>query len=518
MIKKSVFIFVAVALTLAMIAGCAGNGGKENEPAASTAAPEKTTQQTAQSPAQTPEPVKLTLLTAVNVDTEGVDVNDHEYVKFIEKKFNVDLNIISEPTKYAEKLNTTMASGNLPDYFMVQTKNDLLKWADEGLVMPLDSYLEKAPDLKGQIMPLAWDLTKYDGKIYGVPLQRYDSTPLLTFARKDWLQKLKINPDNVKTTDDWYNMLRAFTYDDPDGNGKDDTYGMAASQDAFNAAYLTFLDAFNGSCAKVVNGEVLPYYITDGYRDYLKFMNRLYKEKILDPVYLINSNQQLWDNISNGKAGSFLWFWMTTELRSKGFDTANLVAMTPPIRSDGSQSFYKYTSPVRTFTAISSKCKNPEKVMEILNWGCTEEGGIFVFAGTEGLDYTKTDGKIVIKEDRRGKNTSLRFIVLGTQKPKIDSPALEDIMKQAWGENGLSFLTKSSKSGGYDEVEMLAPYFPELATYDLDKPVNEFRDLAIMGKVDIDSEWNKYVDKWKKAGGSEKIRLMTDWYNKSYKK
>jgi putative aldouronate transport system substrate-binding protein len=461
------------------------------------------------------EPVKLTFLTNVNVDTEGYDVNDSPYVKYLEEKFNVDLDIISESANYAQKLNTTMASGKLPDYFNVISKNDLQRWASEDLVLALDPYLEKAPVLKEQIMPLAWDLCGYEGKTYAVPLLRYDATPLLMFARKDYLQKLNIDPAGIKTVDDWYNMLKALTLNDPDGNGRNDTYGLSGTY----ALYQAFLDAFGGATAQVVNGEVIPYFLTEGYKDHLKWMNKLYAEGIIDPTYLVTSSQQLWDKISAGNIASFQFFWMTTELRSKGFDVEKLVAFDPPARADGSRSFYKYGSPIRTYTALSSTCKNPEKVIEILNWANSEEGGVYVMAGLEDLDYTRTaNGGINIKEDRRGKNSSLRFILLGTQRPNIDTPLLQDLMRQAWGDTGLSFLNKANVSGGYDEIDMLTPYFPELALYDLDQPVNEFRDLAIMGKVDIDAEWGNYVTRWRNAGGNEKIKLTTEWYNKNYKK
>jgi ABC-type glycerol-3-phosphate transport system substrate-binding protein len=463
-------------------------------------------------------PVKLTFLTNVNVDTEGYDINDHPYVKFLEEKFNVDLDIVSESTNYAEKLNTTMASGKLPDYFNAITKNDLQRWASEGLVTVLDPYLEKAPALKDQIMPLAWELSSYEGKVYAVPLLRYDSTPYLMFARKDWMNKFNIKPENVKTMDDWYAMLKAFAHNDPDGNGRNDTYGWSApGSGGTNGIYIAFLDAFNAAKSLVINGEVIPYFLTPGYKDYLKWLHKLYAEGIIDPTFLITSNQQHWDKISAGTTGAFMHFWMTTELRSKGFDVENLVAFDPPLKADGSgtKSFYKYGSPIRTYTAISSTCKNPEKIIEILNWACTEDGGVFVLAGTEGMDYTKTSaGGIDIKAERRGKNSSLRFILLGTQKPKIDTPLLQELMRQAWGDTGLAFLNKSSVSGGYDEIDMLAPYFPELALYDLDQPVLEFRDLAVLGKVNIDSEWDNYVKRWRNAGGNEKIRLTTEWYNK----
>ena len=73
--------------------------------------------------------------------------------------------------------------------------------------------------LKSNIKQESWDVTKYDGKIYAVPFQRYDSSPFMTFMNKNWLDKLGINPEtDLVTIDDWYNVLKRFTTEDPDGN------------------------------------------------------------------------------------------------------------------------------------------------------------------------------------------------------------------------------------------------------------------------------------------------------------
>jgi putative aldouronate transport system substrate-binding protein len=461
------------------------------------------------------EPVKLSFMSDVNVDTEGYDLNDSPYVEFIEKKFNVDLEIVSESANYPQKLNTTLASGKLPDYFLVYSRADVERWAHEGLLMNLDPYIENAPMLKEQIIPLAWELSSYDSKKYAVPVLRVDKTPYVVFARKDYLQNLNINPVSIKNIDDWYSMLRALTFNDPDKNGKNDTYGLLFRPVVSGA----LLDYFNGATAQIINGEVIPFFLTEGYKNYLKWMSRLYREGIMDPTYLVTSSQQVWDKIDSGSIGAFETFWSTAELRAKEFDLEKLVTIDPLVKPNGQRSFYKYRSPIRNYTAISHSSKNTEKIIEILNWAVSEEGSSYVLAGLEGRDYTRLpNGTIDIKPDRRGKNTALRFITLGTQRPNIDTPFLQGLFAQTYGDTGLSFFKKSEESGGYDEIALLTPYFPELALYDLNQPVDEFRDLAIMGKVDIDAEWNDYVNRWKNAGGNESIRLTTDWYNKKYKK
>ena len=62
-----------------------------------------------------------------------------------------------------------------------------------------------------------------DGQLVGV----YRSRPIGRNGlgyRADWAEKLGL--EEPKTIEDIYNMMYQFTYGDPDGNGKDDTYGL----------------------------------------------------------------------------------------------------------------------------------------------------------------------------------------------------------------------------------------------------------------------------------------------------
>lgn len=66
-----------------------------------------------------------------------------------------------------------------------------------------------------------------DDKIYGIPRTTVNLADGYA-VRKDWLDKLGISlPESgYVTTDQLYQILHAFTYDDPDGNGLNDTYGF----------------------------------------------------------------------------------------------------------------------------------------------------------------------------------------------------------------------------------------------------------------------------------------------------
>lgn len=516
MFRKILALLMCMLLVIGVMAGCQKAETQKNTSNVSTSSGNDEKKESSLEDAKSDEPVKLVYFTSVNVDTEGHDVNDNPYINYIREKTGIDIEIMSEGTGYQEKLNTIMASGNLPDYFLVSNRNMLAMWVDQGLLQPLDEYIEKAPNLLNDFKEVTWQLATFDGKKYAIPMQRYDATPLLTFIRKDWVENLGIDIDNVKTIDEWYNMLKAFVEDDPDQNGADDTVGYLAYGDDERKLSI-FLDSFDAARTKYIDGEVLPNYVQDSYKEWLKFMNKLYKEKILDPEYVVNTKQQMWEKAVSGKYGAWLHFWSIQEYVGMGGSREDLIAVPPPLRQDGSEAGYLYTSPVRHYIAVTKDCKHPEKVVELMDWAVSEEGGTFVHAGLEGLDYDIKDGEIVIREDRKGKNWAWRFITLGIQKTKMDDH-LESLLIQSWGELGMEHLKMSESLGFYDEILMFAPYFPELADYDLDSQKIEFRDKAIMGQIDIDAEWDKFVENWRNSGGNEWIRLHTEWYENEFNK
>ena len=71
------------------------------------------------------------------------------------------------------------------------------------------------------IYDVAWQSAQApDGKYYGVPTS---AQAFAVFVRKDWREKLGY--DIPETWEDLHNLAKAFTEEDPDGNGKADTYG-----------------------------------------------------------------------------------------------------------------------------------------------------------------------------------------------------------------------------------------------------------------------------------------------------
>ncbi|NLH44978.1 MAG: extracellular solute-binding protein, partial [Acholeplasmataceae bacterium] len=87
----------------------------------------------------------ITILTSINVDTEGTDINDNDYINYIRDAVDLDIQFINDATNnYDQKMNTMMASNEQPDAIMLmgdEQRSYLARWASEGMLLPLDDFL-----------------------------------------------------------------------------------------------------------------------------------------------------------------------------------------------------------------------------------------------------------------------------------------------------------------------------------------------------------------------------------------
>ena len=201
--------------------------------------------------AQQEEPTPISIMTTFfGAEPPGPD---NVIVKEIEKRTNTKLNITwVSPNSYNEKVNVTLASGDMPDLTLIGDNfaPNVRTMAEQGAFWELESYIKDYPNLS-EYPKESWDNSRYqDGKIYGIPRVRGLDGGMVS-VRKDWLDKLKLPVP--KTTEDLYNVMKAFTNDDPDGNGKKDTVGLVGSigsdglsLGSFIPIVNTFQDAVDG--------------------------------------------------------------------------------------------------------------------------------------------------------------------------------------------------------------------------------------------------------------------------------
>ncbi len=109
------------------------------------------------------------------------------------------------------------------------------------LLADLSDTYSKMPGRTSMMFDAAIKYTTYsDEKNYGWATPSSVNPNEGLVIRKDWLDKLGLQVP--ETLDDFYNIMYAFTYNNPDGDGKDDTYGFGAYIRTFN------YEAYPGRC------------------------------------------------------------------------------------------------------------------------------------------------------------------------------------------------------------------------------------------------------------------------------
>jgi multiple sugar transport system substrate-binding protein len=135
------------------------------------------------------------------------------------KKTGIKIEPFFTLTDFETKLTAAATAHNLPDV-VVDDAAQLGNFKTQGIIQPIDKGKVAGAD---QLTPASWESAKdLKGDIYAIP---FSAQANLLFVRKDWLDKLGLQPP--KTWEDVATVAKAFTTGDPDGNGKADTYGLA---------------------------------------------------------------------------------------------------------------------------------------------------------------------------------------------------------------------------------------------------------------------------------------------------
>jgi multiple sugar transport system substrate-binding protein len=122
-------------------------------------------------------------------------------------------------TDFETALTAAATAHQLPDV-VVDDAAQLGSFASSGLILPIDKAKFAGAD---QLTDQAWQsAADTKGQTYAVP---FSAQANVLLVRKDWLDKLGLQAP--KTWDDVAAVAKAFTTQDPDGNGKADTYGLA---------------------------------------------------------------------------------------------------------------------------------------------------------------------------------------------------------------------------------------------------------------------------------------------------
>jgi putative aldouronate transport system substrate-binding protein len=344
------------------------------------------------------------------------------YGKLIKDKFNITLNILAPQVAGDQLYKTRTAAGNLGDLLIIDN-SQLEELIPVGLVMDITDkvkntqYLSKYVDNHFKPFNAAFDKVNPDGKIYAMPTFEADTSPT-TFSEEipysspimPWDYYKGVGAPKINNLTDLLNVLKAMQKKypaTPDGKKivpitlwKDWDGGSME-----NARWLSNWYGYeqpDGTSTIQLNakGDIVPL-IDDNsmYKKILQFYFTANQMGLVDP----DSASQDWNKVSEkltNKQVLLLWYsWQRGFYNSieRGKNGDGNVAV-PIADTHIIQSSDAYYGNGRVF-AIGSKAKEPERIMELLDWMASPEGLRYYTNGFEGFNYEKTaDGKLKLTE------------------------------------------------------------------------------------------------------------------------
>lgn len=315
---------------------------------------------------------------------EGDTYENNAYTRYLKNKLNVQNKDVFETSgnSYNEHVSIAVASGNLPDVFLVDSEEEVKKLADEGLIADLtDAYDDctsvHVKNIYGSYGDTILEKAKVDGKLYALPETSVDDGPSLLWIRYDWLKKL--NLPTPKTVSDVRRIVKEFMEKDPGGNGEGQTTGLVTepglygvsgySQEYQTDIILSSFDSYPGHWiykdGQLVYGSIQP-----ETKKALEYLHEMYQDGTLDNDFLFRDSENITELIESGRCGAFFGPWWSPnyplmEAISKDSD-ADWRPYLISTDSDGDTSFASQ-NPNGRFVVVRKGFAHPEIVMKIVS-------------------------------------------------------------------------------------------------------------------------------------------------------
>ncbi|OCT15146.1 hypothetical protein A8709_13650 [Paenibacillus pectinilyticus] len=370
--------------------------------ACSTDTKDKSTEKPKESPSQTAaasnsdpmapykETVEYSVVRSINQDPKfpaGESYEKNSYQDYVEKTLNVKGKLLwtapSDGDQYAKKLSLDIASNKIPDMFslegqnIVSMLNTLEQWdMIEDLTPYFDKYASKKVKERYAANPYAFDTVKNGGKMMAIPYGMEKEQPMLVWVREDWRKKL--NLPEPKTIDDIRQLSKAFTTQDPDGNGKNDTLGLVAQTNSmYSPAFdLHTLDAiywadnaFPGTWMKDKDGKVKYGGIQPEAKQALATLRDMFKEGSLDKEYGLKDGGKTTEDVSSGRAGIVFeaWYAPYYPLGNTIYNNPNADWKAYPLLSTSGKLNVGSNPNPGGYMVVKKGFKHPELAIQLLN-------------------------------------------------------------------------------------------------------------------------------------------------------
>lgn len=466
----------------------------------------------------TDKPVELEVFYPASKDDDGQWKTFKEAAKMTNVTAKVTMS--KSMTDFNQAFNLMVASGKMPDVVQTYDPTGFSKLAREGAFVPLNEYFDEcAPNIKkflDENPNIKKAITSIDGNIYYIPHVPGGNVSQGWFVRQDWLDKLGLKKPT--TTDELYNVLKAFKTQDPNGNGEADEVPY------FGAKNLTALFIlWNARTGVYVDGDTVKYgpYEPE-YKEAITNITKWYNEGLLDREILTRATDARDKMLSDNVGGmTHNWFGSTARYNDRLKDTIEGFSFVP-IEAINGVELDSRPQPSEYGWGISASSKNIEVAIKWLDFWYSEEGSRLMNFGVEGKHYDMVDGKPQFKEELLAQpDVQKQLTEFGIQMD-IGFPQNFEYEKQWLNQIAIDGMNM------YENSDWIVEQIPTLSMWidekDADKNAKlqtqittyteEMMQKWILGAEDIDATYDKFIKGLENMGIDKFLKLQQKAYDK----
>lgn len=436
------------------------------------------------------------------------------------EKTNTDLQIQWVPNgNYIETLYAAFATDSLPEATFLGNITTYLYFKEamkDGQFWEIGPLLDEFPNLNN-LNQSTYENLSVDGKIYALYQGRRQARSGLIY-RKDWADRLGLSAPT--TIDEFYEMARAFTEDDPDGNGMNDTFGLVDRNDLIYGAFKTVASWFgtpNGWGEK--DGQIIPDFMFPEYIETMKFFKKMRDDGYMNRDFPLTSKEDQQSLVEGGEAGMYIgslgdvlpiYNSAIKENPKAEFDVQNTI-----IGPTGSYQIWSLPGYHSVVLFPKSAVKTEERLKEILSFFdqlASPELANLLFWGIENEHYTVKDGfasvsapaEIIEKEVKPYQSLEIGEPETNGRYEHIPNVDIREKAERLMKENEQYIVEDVS-------VQLISPTHIAVGDH-LEQIIHDATYEYILGIID-EKEFKNTIQEWKKYGGDQVIEEYTHSYN-----
>jgi len=522
-----------------------------------------------------PKPGVLPLVTKPTTLTIGIsqhalttDYENNDFTQLVEEVTGVSLDFVLFPTdgNEAKQKFSLMVSANqeLPDILCMGFSDiERYNYGSNGVLIPLNDYFEKESYYFWQTLR-KWasekeieDVFKYgtspDGNLYAYPtyyIDPGDASALGCWINKKWLDGSGLNVP--KTTDDFYTVLKTFYDNDTNGNGNSGDEIPLIGHTEWKGSVTDYLmNSFiyaNGTKLSAENGKIYAPYITDEWREGLRYIHKLVKEGLLSPLSFSQTSNELRAILSDPSddpniIGAFVAHpspMFGSDGVWRAMEYIALPAMTGPegvnwTPNDGWFASYN--------TQITKDCENPKLAFRVMDTISREDMSLSMREGVQDVDWEYTNEgepshviegyKVVFKSlanaERPSRWTSENNTIwhanfMNQAPPKLFGGKQQTVYSNEYRRYQMRDLWYESVPLRYnnypeelvnkfiytqEELDEISEIQASINSY-----VEEMRTRYILGDANIETEWDSYLATLDSMGLELYLKISQQCYDR----